>query len=50
VEGFPVVRRWYVLHRTHKRLSAAARTFREMLLGLDPDVSVAGARAGGAPS
>jgi DNA-binding transcriptional LysR family regulator len=36
VEGFPVVRQWYVLHRTHKRLSAAARTFREMLLRLDP--------------
>ena len=36
VEDFPVVRQWYVLHRTHKRLSAAAGTFREMLLGLDP--------------
>jgi DNA-binding transcriptional LysR family regulator len=36
VEGFPVIRQWYVLHRTHKRLSVAARTFREMLLGLDP--------------
>jgi DNA-binding transcriptional LysR family regulator len=36
VEGFPIVRRWYVLHRTAKRLSASARTFREMLLALDP--------------
>ena len=35
VEGFPIVRKWYLLHRTHKRLSDAARTFREMLLGLD---------------
>ena len=43
VEGFPVVRQWYVLHRTHKRLSAAARTFREMLLGLDPEATPAGA-------
>ncbi|KNZ33819.1 MAG: transcriptional regulator [Methylibium sp. NZG] len=36
VENFPIVRRWYVLHRTHKRLSAAALTFRDMLLALDP--------------
>lgn len=36
VEGFPIVRQWYVVHRTHKRLSAAAQTFREMLLRLDP--------------
>jgi LysR family transcriptional regulator, low CO2-responsive transcriptional regulator len=32
VEGFPIMRRWYVLHRNAKRLSAAALTFREMLL------------------
>jgi LysR family transcriptional regulator, low CO2-responsive transcriptional regulator len=32
VEGFPILRRWYVLHRSAKRLSAAAFTFREMLL------------------
>ncbi len=44
VEGFPVVRQWYVLHRTHKRLSASARTFREMLLGLDPTAPLAVAR------
>lgn len=36
VEGFPLMRQWYVLHRTQKRLSAAASTFREMLLKLDP--------------
>jgi LysR family transcriptional regulator, low CO2-responsive transcriptional regulator len=42
VEGFPIVRQWYVLHRTHKRLSAAARTFREILLGLDPSTPLAG--------
>jgi LysR family transcriptional regulator, low CO2-responsive transcriptional regulator len=33
VEGFPIVRRWYVLHRTAQRLSAAASEFRETLLG-----------------
>jgi LysR family transcriptional regulator, low CO2-responsive transcriptional regulator len=36
VETFPIVRRWFVLHRAHKRLSAAAQTFRGLLLGLDP--------------
>ncbi len=36
VEHFPILRRWFVLHRTHKRLSAAALTFRELLLALDP--------------
>ncbi len=44
VAGFPLVRQWYVLHRTHKRLSAAALTFREMLLGLDPAAPLAGAQ------
>jgi LysR family transcriptional regulator, low CO2-responsive transcriptional regulator len=45
VEGFPIVRQWYVLHRTHKRLSAAALTFREMLLGLDPQAPLARVQA-----
>jgi LysR family transcriptional regulator, low CO2-responsive transcriptional regulator len=36
VEGFPIMRRWYVVHRTQHRLSAAAATFRDMLLALDP--------------
>ncbi len=45
VEGFPVVRQWYVLHRTQKRLSAAASTFRKMLLGLDTTKPLADARA-----
>jgi LysR family transcriptional regulator, low CO2-responsive transcriptional regulator len=36
VEGFPIVRRWYVLHRRAKRLSAAADTFRERLLAMEP--------------
>jgi len=46
VEGFPIVRQWYVMHRTSKRLSDAARTFREMLLGLDPEAPLARAIAG----
>ena len=46
VEGLLIVRRWYVLHGTHKLLSDAARTFREMLLGLDPSTSLAAARSG----
>ena len=36
VEGFPIVRQWYVVHRTRHRLSAAAATFRDVLLALDP--------------
>lgn len=36
VEGFPIVRHWYVVHRKQHRLSAAAATFRNMLLAIDP--------------
>ena len=36
VEGFPIVRQWYVMYRTQHRLSAAAATFRDTLLALDP--------------
>ena len=46
VEGFPIVRRWYLLQRAHKRLFDAARTLLEMLLGLDPSTSLATARSG----
>ena len=35
-EGFPIMRQWYVLHRTQHRLSASATTFRDMVLALDP--------------
>lgn len=45
VDGFPLVRQWYVLHRTQKRLSAAATTFRKMLLGLDTTRPLADARS-----
>jgi len=36
VEGFPIVRQWYVVHRKQHRLSASAATFHDMLLALDP--------------
>jgi DNA-binding transcriptional LysR family regulator len=32
VRSFPILRRWYVMHRTGKRLSAAANAFREFVL------------------
>ena len=31
-EGFPLIRRWYIVHRCEKRLSAAAIAFRDLLL------------------
>ena len=47
VEGFPIVRHWYVVHRTQHRLSASATTFRDMLLALDPaDARPAGDKQG----
>jgi len=32
VEGFPIVRRWYIVHRCGKRLSVAAREFKACVL------------------
>ena len=32
VEHFPIMRQWYLVHRTQKRLTAAALAFREYLL------------------
>ena len=32
VEGFPVVRKWFLLHRRDRRLSGAAQAFKSMLL------------------
>ena len=32
VEGFPLYRRWFVLHRKDKRLSGAAEAFRNLLV------------------
>jgi DNA-binding transcriptional LysR family regulator len=31
VESFPIIRQWYQVHRTGKRLSAAGRAFKEFV-------------------
>ncbi len=36
VEGFPILRHWFVVHRRHKRLSPAAQALRQLLLASDP--------------
>jgi DNA-binding transcriptional LysR family regulator len=36
VEGFPIIRHWFVVHRTDKRLSRAAQAFRASLLAQSP--------------
>jgi DNA-binding transcriptional LysR family regulator len=33
VEGFPIMRHWYIVHRADKRLSPAARAFKDFVLG-----------------
>ncbi|HYN60798.1 MAG TPA: LysR family transcriptional regulator [Rubrivivax sp.] len=47
VEGFPIIRQWFVLHRKHKRLSVAARTFYELLVALDPPAPAGSAEVQG---
>jgi DNA-binding transcriptional LysR family regulator len=32
VEGFPIMRQWYVVHRADKRLSPAAQAFKDFVL------------------
>jgi molybdate transport repressor ModE-like protein len=32
-DGFPIIRRWFVIHRSDKRLSSAAQAFRTRLFG-----------------
>jgi DNA-binding transcriptional LysR family regulator len=32
VQGFPLIRRWFIVHRSDKRLSGAAQAFRDLLL------------------
>jgi DNA-binding transcriptional LysR family regulator len=34
VEGFPIMRHWYVVHRIDKRLSPATQGFKEFVLGV----------------
>jgi LysR family transcriptional regulator, low CO2-responsive transcriptional regulator len=36
VESFPIMRRWFVVHRSHKRLSPAANVMRDLLLSGNP--------------
>jgi len=36
VEGFPIMRHWYVVHRSDKRLSPVAQAFKEFVLGAAP--------------
>ena len=33
VRGFPIIRRWFILHRSDKRLSGAALAFKALLFG-----------------
>lgn len=40
VQGFPIVRYWYVVHRKHKRLSSVAKAFLEFLLKEATDLLV----------
>jgi DNA-binding transcriptional LysR family regulator len=32
VEGFPIMRHWYIVHRADKRLSPVARAFKAFVL------------------
>ena len=36
VEGFPLIRRWFIVHRADRRLSGAAQAFRDLLLAQNP--------------
>lgn len=38
VEGFPVLRDWYIVHRAGKRLSAVAQAFRDFILTETTDI------------
>ena len=38
VEGFPVLRDWYIVHRTDRRLSAVAQAFRDFILTDTTDI------------
>jgi len=33
IKGLPIIRRWFILHRTDKKLSSAALAFRTLLFG-----------------
>jgi LysR family transcriptional regulator, low CO2-responsive transcriptional regulator len=38
VEGFPVVRDWYIVHRSGKRLSALAQAFKDFIMRETPEI------------
>jgi LysR family transcriptional regulator, low CO2-responsive transcriptional regulator len=46
VQGFPIMRRWYVVHHSGKRLSAASQAFRQLLLSQRPEEPVTRAARG----
>ncbi len=50
VQGFPLSRQWYVVHREGKRLSHAARAFMEFLLTSAETVLAAGPAGTGGPA
>ena len=41
VESFPILRHWYIVYRRDKRLSAASKAFRDLLLAEVPAASTA---------
>ena len=38
VEGFPVMRDWYIVHRAGKRQSALAQAFKAFIMRVTPDI------------
>jgi DNA-binding transcriptional LysR family regulator len=48
VEHFPIVRHWYIAHRTSKRLSGAAQAFKQFLLTEAESLTAPNARRHGA--
>ena len=51
VEELPIVRQWFVINRTDRALSPAARVFRDFAVGRGPEFlpSIAGLDAAGTP-
>jgi len=39
VEGFPILRHWYIVHRADKRLSPVAQAFKAFVLGASTDAA-----------
>jgi DNA-binding transcriptional LysR family regulator len=45
VEGFPIMRHWYIVHRADKRLSPSAQAFKNFLLKASATTPIAGMQA-----